>query len=276
MYLSARQVICNLLSLGILSCLASTARAVEPLDTFSGRIGGYVSKFDTEVRADGESSDGTEIDLDRDLGLDEDATIGFVGFTWRPWEHHEFGFSYYNNSTDETRVLERDIEFDGTLYETSSTVRADFDVDAYEAYYVWWAAAHEKWALGPRLGLIWYSVEMGLDLRLDANGEQVGTSVRNDVSADLPAPTIGGSWRWVPAEDWRISADAGYFSANINDVDADVLFGRGGVEWFPWQNVGFSLDYVISNIKADAGKRDFNGHFHFIDSGIRLGAVYRF
>ncbi|MET0807907.1 MAG: hypothetical protein ABWX93_04020, partial [Pseudoxanthomonas sp.] len=261
---------------GILSCITSTAWAIEPLDTFSGRLGGYISNFDTQVRADGETSSGTDVDLDRDLGLDKNKTIGFVGVTWRPWEHHEFGLSYYGKDSDKTKILERDIEFDGTLYETSSTVRAEFGVDAYEAYYVWWAASHEEWALGPRLGLVWYSVDLGMDLRLDANGQQVGTSVRNEVSADLPAPTIGGSWRWTPADDWRISADAGYFAADFNDVDADVFFGRAGVEWFPWDNVGFSLDYVISNIKADAEKTDFNGHFDLVDSGIRLGAVYRF
>ena len=275
MYLPARHL-CSVLSLGILSCIASTAWATEPLDTFSVRLGGYISTFDTEVRADGETSSGTDIDLDRDLGLDKDKAIGFVGLTWRPWENHEFGFSYYGKDSSKTKTLERDIEFDGTVYETSSTVRAEFGVDAYEAYYVWWAASHENWALGPRLGLIWYSVDMGIDLQLDADGEQVGTSVRNDVSADLPAPTIGGSWRWVPADDWRVSADAGYFAANINDIDADIFFGRAGVEWFPWQNIGFSLDYVISNVKADADKTDFNGHFNFVDSGIRLGAVYRF
>lgn len=264
------------LLLGLLGCIAAPAWAAEPLDTFSVRLGGYISTFDTEVRADGETSSGTEIDLDRDLGLNSDATIGYVGFAWRPWEKHEFGLSYYGDSSSVEKVLQRDIEFDGVVYETSSTVRAEFGVDAYEAYYVWWAASHENWALGPRVGLIWYRADMAIDLRIDANGQQVGSSVETRVSADLPAPTIGGSWRWSPADNWRISADAGYFSANFDDIEADIAFGRAGVEWFPWEAFGFSLDYVISNVKADADKVDFHGHLHFVDSGVRLGLVYRF
>jgi hypothetical protein len=266
-----------LLSFVALSSVVPSAYAVEPLDTFSARIGGYVTTFDTKVRADSETSNGTTIELDRDLDTDQDQIIGLVGFTWRPWEHHELGFTYYGSDASSTKVLQRDIEFDGRVYQAQSTVKSNFDVDAYEAYYVWWAASNENWALGPRVGLVWYRIDLKLDLRLDANGNQVGTSVSNDVSADLPAPTIGGSWRWTPAEDWRVSADAGYFSADINSVDADVTFGRIGVEWFPWERSGFSLDYVISKIQADGDDiENFDGNFDFVDSGLRLGYVYRF
>lgn len=256
--------------------MAPQARAVEPLDTFSGRIGGYITDFDTEVRADGETARGTPIDLKRDLGLDSSNTIGYVGLTWRPWDHHEFGFSYYKNDSDSTRVLQRNIEFNGTVYEATATVRSELNVDTYEAYYVWWAASHETWALGPRFGLVWYKMQLDLSLEFDANGNQGGGSRSGSTDLDLPEPTIGGSWRWTPGEDWRISADAGYFSANINDIDGDVVVGRIGVEWFPWENTGFSLDYTATKIDVDANKSNFNGNVDFTDSGLRLGVVYRF
>lgn len=271
----ARRV-ATLLSLAALSSLALPAQAVEPLDTFSVRIGGYTSSFDTELRANGETTEGTEIDLDRDLDMDPDNVVGFVGFTWRPWEHHEFGLSYYSNDSSKTRVLSRDIVFDDTVYEANATVDSDFNVDAYEAYYVWWAASHDSWALGPRLGVMWYSVDLKISLEVDANGNAVNGSVRDEVNTDLPAPTIGFAWRYVPAEDWRIGAEAGYLSGKVSDVDADVAFGRLGVEWFPWENWGFSADYVVSRIKADSEQDDFDGDFKFIDRGFRLGAVYRF
>ena len=271
----ARRV-ATLLSLVALSSAAPLAYAVEPLDTFSARISGYVTNFDTEVRADGETTAGTDIDLERDLDINPDSVVAYIGATWRPWEHHEFGFAYYGNNTSNTRVLQRDIDFDGTHYDASATVDTDFDVDAYEAYYVWWAASHDTWALGPRVGIVWYSVDMNIDLRLDANGNPVTGSVSNEVSTDLPAPTIGGAFRWTPAEDWRISAEVGFLSAKVSSVDADVGFGRVGVEWFPWERTGFSLDYVATRIKADADESDFTGKFDFNDSGLRLGVVYRF
>ena len=265
-----------LLSLAMLCAVAPLAHAVDPLDTFSVRIGGYTNSFDTELRADGETSSGTDIDLERDLDLDPDSLIGFVGLTWRPWEHHEFGFSYYGNDSSKTKVLQREIEFDGTVYEANATVDSDFDVDAYEASYVWWAAVRENWALGPRVGLVWYSVDAKLEMVADADGNPVSGAVREDVSTDLPAPTIGGSWRWTPAEQWRVTADVGYLSAKVSSVDADIAFGRAGVEWFPWERFGFSMDYVVSRVRADADEGDFHGNIDFVDSGLRFGGMYRF
>jgi hypothetical protein len=261
----------------LLATAALEARAAEPLDTFSARIGGYITDFDTDMRADGQSGDGTRIDLQRDLGIDQSNAIAAASLSWRPWEKHEFGLSYYRDSGDATRQIDRDIEFDGEVYETSSTLRAELDMDAYDIYYVYWAMDRDSWVLGPRLGLVWYSIGLDVSLEVDANGNQVGGTLGSSVSADVPAPSIGGSWRWVPGDsDWRLSADVGYFAADINNIDADVTFGRFGVEWFPWENWGASLDYTMRRITAEAERGSFNGNFRFVDSGLRLGVVYRF
>ena len=92
------------LGLALLAVVApQRARAVEPLDTASFRIGGYITSWDTEVRADGQTARGTDVDLEKDFGIDDSSTIGYVGFTWRPWEAHEFGLTYYQNDGDATR-----------------------------------------------------------------------------------------------------------------------------------------------------------------------------
>lgn len=255
---------------------ARPAKAVEPLDTFSVRIGGYVTDFDTRVRADGDTFDGTTIDLHRDLGLEKDKTIGVAGLTWRPFNRHEFGLSYYNDDVSSEHRLTRDIEFQDSLYTASSTVRAHFDLDAYEFNYTYWAWARERWALGPRVGLIWYRMGLSLELELNVDGNSAGATRKEEVDTDLPAPAIGAGWRWTPNEDWRLSADVGYFTADINDIDADVTYARGGVEWFPWRNWGFWLDYTLRRINADADTNSFTGSLRFTDSGLRLGVSYRF
>jgi hypothetical protein len=266
------------LGLALLAVVApQRARAVEPLDTASFRIGGYITSWDTEVRADGQTARGTDVDLEKDFGLDDSSTIGYVGFTWRPWEAHEFGLTYYQNDADATRMITRDITFENTTYLANSIVSVDAGIDAYEAYYVWWAARQENWALGPRVGLIWYRMDIAMALQVDVNGNQVGGGFREEANADLPSLTIGGAWRWTPGghNDWRIGADLGYFKANVNDVDGDITYGRIGVEWFPWERSGITLDYTISRISVDANKTDFVGNLDFIDSGLKLGYIYR-
>jgi hypothetical protein len=272
---ASRRTKCLLLA--FLPLASGSAAAVEPLDTFSVSLGGYVTRFDTRVRVDGQTLGGTSIDLSRDLGLDPDDTIGFAGLTWRPFERHEVGVAYFSNEVESDRRLQRDIVFDGNVYSASATVRGHYGFDAVEAYYTWWGFLQENWALGPRLGVTWYRVELGLELEADVNGEPVADGTLDDtVSADLPAPTLGAAWRWTPAEDWRIVADAGWFSTEINQIDANVTYARAGVEWHPWARVGLTLDYTLSDIDARTEREAFTGQLQLRNSGLRMGVLYRF
>ncbi len=256
---------------------AAPAAAVEPLDTFSVRLGGYVSRFDMEVRADGELMNGTNVDLHHDLGLDPGNPLAFLSATWRPFDRHEFGLSYYRDDVEGSRRLERDIVFDDKVYQAAATVHAGYDFSALQAYYVWWAASREKWAVGPQVGLTWYRMDIDLALELDVNGNPVVEGgLTSEATADLPAITLGLSWRWVPADQWRISAEAGYFSTQINDIDADAFYGRAGVEWFPWERTGFSLFYTRNNIRGHIERTAYTGNLDLRNSGVSLGLVYRF
>ncbi len=151
---------CKMISaLAVLPLLLASlpADAAEPLDTFSLRISGYAVDFDTKVRADGSTENGTPINLGRDLGLDSNNVVANIGLSWRPWQDHQFGLDVRRQSADKTRVLDRSFTFEDNLYQAQGTVRASSDIDTYEAYYVWWAANHQTWALGPRLGLVWFA-----------------------------------------------------------------------------------------------------------------------
>lgn len=263
--------------LAALSLTPGVAAAVEPVDTFSASIGGYVTRFDTRIRADGELIDGTTIDLGRDLGLDKNDTIGFASVSWRPFERHEFGLSYFSNDTEADKRLERDIVFDDSVYRASATVHGRYDLDSVEAYYTWWGFLSENWALGPRVGLTWYQIELGVELELGVDGEPVGSGgLEDSVSADLPAPTLGASWRWTPAEDWRLLVDAGWLSTEINDIDGTIVYGRFAVEWHPWQRMGLVLDYTLSDIQAQTERRLYTGRLEMRNSGLRFGLVYRY
>lgn len=267
----------NAILLALLAGAPGVAAAVEPLDTVNFSIGSYLTRFDTELRADGRFTNGTSIDLRRDLGLDPNDTIAFARLSWRPFDRHEFGLSYFGTDVAVERRLQHDIVFEDHVYEASATVRASYDLDSLEAYYVWWAFSSENWALGPRLGVTVYQIELGLDLTLDVNGNPVGSGgLKDSFNGDLPAPTIGASWRWTPAEDWRIAADAGWLSTEINNIDGTVGYARLGVEWHPWQHAGLMLDYNVMDIRASTERRHFTGHLDMRNSGLRLGLIVRY
>ncbi len=244
-------------------------------DTFSIRVSGYLSEFDLTMEADGSTQAGTPVNLKHDLGLDDNKVVANVEFNWRPLEKHEFGLGYHTRDADKTSVIPAAFDFNGTHYDTLSTVHAAMDLDSYEAYYIWWAASHENWSLGPRVGLQWQNVKLRLVGQVDADGNPIH-GIDDAVSIDVPTVTFGGSWRWTFAKDWKVTADAGYFLLDIDNVDGDVYFGRAGIEWFPWQRSGFVLDYTYNKTNVDVEQSRFHGSMNFIDQGVRLGYIYRF
>ena len=263
--------------LPLLAVLPGTAAAVEPLDQVGFSLGSYVNRFDTVLRADGHvTGSGTSVDLGRDLGLDPDDLLAFARLTWRPFDRHEFGLSYYGNSVKADHRLEHDIVFEDDVYQAKASVHGHLDMRSLEAYYTWWAHSSDTWALGPRVGVTVYRVELGLELTLDVNGNPVGSgSMDGAYRGDLPAPTLGASWRWTPAEDWRISADAGWLSTEINRIDGTVTYARVGAEWHRWRHVGLMLEYSFTDIRANTAREHFTGNLDLRDSGLRLGVVFR-
>lgn len=250
--------------------------SLQPVDRGSVQLGLTLPDFDTTVRADGQTGNGTHVDLTHDLGLDNSNVVGSLGLTWRPWQNHEFSLTYFNDDSDATRQINREIEFDGTVYEVDSTLRSELDVDAYTLAYVWWMKHEDAWAIGPRLGLIYYDIDLSLQLTVDSDGNDVSGSTQSSASPQLPVPVIGASWRWVPARNWRLKLDAGYFSADVNDIDGSVSYLNGGLEWFPWQDWGLTLNYSYQSVDVDAVRSDFDGDLEFINRTATLGVIYRF
>lgn len=250
--------------------------ALQPVDRASISLGFTLPDFDTTMRADGQTSTGSRVDLERDLGLESSNVVGSLGFTWRPWENHEFSLTYFNDDSDATRRISRDITFDDTTYTVNSTVRTEMDVDAYTLAYVWWAKHESNWAIGPRVGVVYYDIDLGLQLTVDSAGNAVSGGARASASPKLPVPVIGGSWRWVPAKNWRLKLDAGYFSTDLSDIDGSVSYLNGGVEWFPWQNWGLTLNYSHQSVDVNATRNAFSGDLDFVNSTATLGVIYRF
>jgi len=264
------------LVLAVAACVLPLAAqaAVPALDRVSVTLALAIPDTSTEISFSGNASD-DPVDFEKDLGLETDNLVASFGGTWRPWDNHQFSLTYFNNSGEKTRSLAEPIEWNGVEYD--GTVQVKTNTDSFDASYIWWAKNEETWALGPRLGLAYIAFESSIDLLVDADGNPVtDASFERDGNTDVPAPTIGAAWRWVPAENWRIKLDAGYISATIGEFDGSAMIVSGGVEWFPWENWGFSLNATRQSIDVSTDQVDFNGDFDLTQSNYNLGITYRF
>ncbi len=255
-------------------CATAQAVEVEALDTWSVGVGSFALDLDADLRVDGTSADGGEISLSNDLGLDLDSGIGYFSVGWRPFEHHQFDFSYYGDDVSGSRTIDREIIIEDETFNIGAAVDSKLGYDAYDLTYTWWVHSVPNQAFGINIGAVNYSLD--LEVRAEATDGEQSVERRVSSSADLPAPKIGVSYRRAFGDGWRFFGDVSAFTAKIGDVDADVLDTNAGLEYFPWEHVGARLQYSVSRIRADAEKNDFNGKVDLNFSGLQLQLVGRF
>jgi hypothetical protein len=250
------------------------ASETTPLDKASFTLALAIPDTSTKVEFESNVND-VPVNFNKDLGLETDNLVASIGATWRPWENHQFSIAYFKNSAQNTLVLDDPIEWDGVEYD--GTVKANTSTNNFDFSYIWWVANKEKWALGPRLGLTFINLDFGIDLLLDANGDPVtDDSFDRSEKTNLPAPSLGIAWRWVPAQSWRINMDAGYLTATVGDFDGSILYLAGGVEWFPWENWGFSLNAIRNSLDVSSDQADFRGNLDITQTNYNFGVTYRF
>jgi len=282
MFASRRVHVSSLLALAA-GCLGQVAHAEvdRALDDISVSVGAFANNSSATLRADGAVlGSGTPLDFDRDLGQGGTKALPYFDVTWRPWEHHEFEFSYFSESNSQTSTLSRNIMFNGKEFIVGSRLASKFSVDAGSITYRYWAWTSDDAAFGIFGGLQWYSISLDVNGTVGITGSDGGVtqtgSASAKVSSTLPDPSLGLSYRYQMADWARLVADGGGFKIKVENVDATLYNARVGVEFYPWTNFGVVTQYTYNKIEADVERTNFLGNADIRFSGFQVLLKARF
>ena len=276
MFASRRVHVSSLLALAA-GCFGQVAHAEvdRALDDISVSVGAFANNSSATLRADGALlGSGTPLDFDRDLGQGGTKALPYFDVTWRPWEHHEFEFSYFSESNSQTSTLSRNIMFNGKEFIVGSRLASKFSVDAGSITYRYWAWTSDDAAFGIFGGLQWYSISLDVNGTVGITGSDGSvtqtSSASAKVSSTLPDPSIGLSYRYQMADWARLVADGGGFKVNVENVDATLYNARVGVEFYPWTNFGVVTQYSYNKIEASVDRTNFLGNADIKFSGLQV------
>jgi hypothetical protein len=262
--------------------LAGTASAADTpmLDDFSFNVGLFANSANSQVTVNSGSNAGSTIDLKNDLGMDGTRSLPYISLSWRPWERHEFEFSYFSDDQSNTRTLSRDITIRDDVYKAGAQISSKLSYQAYGFDYRYWLWIGDKASFGVGGGLQAYSFDLKLNGTAQITGPNGGPSTSANrtakASTDIPDPSLGISYRYQAADWARFVADGGAFKINVGNIDATLYNARFGMEFYPWQNFGIVTQYQYNKIKAELTKDDYNGRADFKFSGFQVLARFRF
>jgi hypothetical protein len=263
------------------AALMFTSQAFADDDTWAlDRYGFYAGSFTNDlnlrgringnIEAEGTIIDGTVVDFDREFDFGGSHSLLLLGGTWRPFDRHQLSFDYHRDTREGSRSLQRDIVFEGETFPVNARVDAKYQAEVYDLRYTYWAWLTQRNAFGVSLGLVDYRV--GLSLRGEGTFSDTGTmqSLKASTDSDIPAPLLGLSYRHAFNERLRFFADAARFKARFHSVDGDVTDLHAGIEYFPWEHVGFAALYSIYEIDADVERHSLKGQLDLRSSGFQL------
>jgi len=249
----------------IVSSATGSAAAREPGDErFSLSLGLFITDRETETRIDAESgAPGSDVDLETDLGLDSSDSVFRIDGYYKFNEKHRIDASWFDLSRTSVKEIDREIEWNGTVFPIDTTINSIFDLDIYKVAYTWSFLRREKGFLGATAGLYIADFATSLD------APSIGQREVGEATAPLPVFGLRGEYRFT--DRWTFRASGELFVFEYDNWDGSLYDLYAGIDYGFTDN--FALGVAVNSVTFDIGvsESNFNGE---VDWGYLGGLVF--
>lgn len=272
------------LALASTAVLAAPASAAPPDPRFELALSAYQPSFDTRVRLDSaEFGEGTDLDFERDLGIEDDATELRAELTIRLAPRFRLAVDRVEFSRSGSNALGRAVQFGDVIYAASAALSSEVESShtgvALRCSFVRAPAADVAVSVG--VSQLEVSARVAGRATATANGFPVGAlEVAEEGEASGPVPLGGLHAAFWFGERVRLRLDGRYLDVSelFDDEEWSGSMTEYAVEihWFvlPWLAVGGGWAGTAIDVDFDDG--DLAGSFDYDFDGFRAGVTLAF
>ena len=253
------------IALVLLIALPTFAQNVFPRFALTGAS--YRGDFSTDIRADDNLLAGTEINVERDLGLRRAEGLRRFAVAVRPFERHEIAASYFSSTRSGSRQINIPITFNGVVYPVQSSVTTDVALKYWDATYTAWLRRSDFAGFGLSLGVAGLSV----DARLFAQRPGQTLTVTETASTSVPVALIGAQARTALGTNFIAAISGGVLPrVHIDHYSGRALTANASIEYRVLRNLGIGAAYNYFNISGDVADPQFSGDLGMTIKGAEL------
>ncbi|WP_230281106.1 autotransporter domain-containing protein [Croceicoccus sp. Ery15] len=253
---------------GILVLAAAPTGHAQSLDNdYWINVQAYYPKVDTNVRVTAETANevGTDIDLEKDLDLDNRDFLPAVSIGSR-FGKVVVGFDFFKLKRNGEKSLEREIEFDDVTYPVNAGVRSGFDSDVYRLTVGYSFVQQPDLEIGAALGVHATDFTVSIEGEVGA-GELDAQSEARRRSVLAPLPTVGLYGTWRVADRLEANGRIDYLSLSIDDYDGKLINAQAGLNYSITDNVALGVAYRYVEYRLGVDKDNWNGRIRYRLSG---------
>jgi hypothetical protein len=214
-------------------------------DKWGFSLGAFWQTFETKVRLNGETADGTDIDWEKDLGLDRNLTVGQLGGFYRFGDHSRLDLTYVPWKRENTRTIDRDIQWGDVIYEAGATLNTKAKVQMLNIIYRYSFFNNGKVTFGLNGGVssLWSDVSLSGEGTVSGGGTASGTIAKSS-KVIFPIPVLGVHFDMTLMKRLIWKAEGNFFAATISGYDGNINVLSTSIVYFPARNVGVGAGFA--------------------------------
>jgi hypothetical protein len=243
------------------------------VEKFKLTAGLFVPVNNTKVQVEANGSvSGTEIDFQKDLGLNATQLTFLINFQWRISRRSRLNLSYYDMNRSATHTLQKDITFKDQTYHVNSTVNSYFNTAIYQFSYGYAFIEKPTYEVGVLIGAHTVGSKAGISLE----GSGSGINTNNNFGFTAPLPDLGIWGGYAFSDRFAVNLDFDYLALTINNINGRLIAYDIAFTYKLLRQLNLSLGYSGLNFTIKTSKNNFSGDFRWGYNGPTLGATFTF
>lgn len=253
----------GIVSLAQLIPLSGNSQPIRGAERASIMLGAFITDRESNTRLDSDAGDGTEIDMEDDLGLEASTSVARLGgYVWLGRRHRLDG-AYFDLSRSASIPIQETIDFGDQTFEINTALTTEADLTIIKADYTFAALAKDRGFLGITAGL--YVAESGYAL----SQPTLGRAETEDVTA--PLPLIGLRGDYAINDRITLRGASQWFAFETDDLDGRLVDFYVGADYGFGQRMAVGLAYNSVSMNIGAQEDDgFNGRIDWGYDGFLL------
>jgi hypothetical protein len=197
--------------------------------------------------------EGTELDAEEDLGLDDVLNQGRMEFDIRMERRSHVRIDYFKMTRFSQQPLPREIQFGDFTFAEGTTFRSKLDWRVLSITYTYSFFRFDRFEAG--VGLGFHLIEA------QAEGRQPGTTRVERTSQVAPFPTIAFNAAFRLSKRFSVTARGQQFSASPEDIDGSLSDYHIDLQYRWHKNAAVGIGY--SMLETDVEVRDTDDPLNF-------------
>jgi hypothetical protein len=249
------------------SCGAAAQNVMRPgEERFTFMLGAFLPAFKTELQVDNDQlGSGDRVDLDRDLGIDQDESGGWFGAESRFAPRHRIGLTFSRFTLSGERVTERDLQIGDEIYPAGATLSSSLRLEIAPITYSYSIVKRSRDELALTAGLHWSRLKFNVEGSASLGSQDLSRDA--NAKADVPLPLFGLRYDHHFSDRWSAGGNVAVFALKFGEetwnFEGSLWSVRLHAEYRFARNFALGAALDGFRVKVDASQDDWKGGFDY-------------